>query len=488
MTIWIVLACYIVVMAVVGVVSTRKAKTLTDFVVGGRNAGPWMSAFAYGTTYFSAVLFIGYAGRSGWDFGFWAILIGVGNALIGTWLAWKVLADRTRSVTRRLKIKTMPQLFEKRYESRNMKLFAAVVIFIFMVPYSASVYSGLSYLCESVLGIPYNIAMAVIAVVAAVYLVLGGYIASLFADFIQGIVMIFGILAMIFVIARTEKVGGLIEGFSRLADKMSADGILSLDGGMIISLISLILLTSIGTWGLPQMIHKFYGIADKKAVKRGTIVSTVFSLIISCGAYYVGSLTRLFFNEIPAVSGKPNTDLLIPQILQHLPTLLLGVILVLVLAASVSTLSGLTLTSCSTLTMDLIKGIFKKDMDKKQTLILTRVFCLLFILCSYLIAALKSPILTLMSFSWGTVAGSFLAPYLLGLYWKRLDRRGAWAGMIGGLATSIVLTVGSGFNTKLSPTFGIIAMIVSFVLCIAVTLIVSRPKTVSTFFEETSAQ
>lgn len=200
--IWVILGIYVAVMAVIGIVGATKVKNLTSFVVGKRQAGPWKSAFAYGTTYFSAVLFIGYAGRSGWDYGLWAVLIGVGNALLGAWLAWKLLADRTRAVTRKMKIKTMPQLFEKRYHSKAMRVYSAIIIFIFMTPYSASVYSGLSYLCENVLNIKYQTAMLVIAVVAAVYLVLGGYLASLTADFVQGIIMIGGIIAMVFLFCR----------------------------------------------------------------------------------------------------------------------------------------------------------------------------------------------------------------------------------------------------------------------------------------------
>ncbi len=179
---WVMLGCYIAVMMVIGIMSARKTTNLTTFVVGGRKAGPWMSALTYGASYFSAVIFIGYAGRSGWDLGLWAVLIGFGNAFFGTYLSWKIIAPRTRAVTRRLKIKTMPQMFETRYGSRNMRIFAGCIIFIFMLPYSASVYSGLSYLCETVLNIEYEIAMLIIAVIAAVYLVLGGYLASLKAD------------------------------------------------------------------------------------------------------------------------------------------------------------------------------------------------------------------------------------------------------------------------------------------------------------------
>lgn len=466
--IWVVIALYIITMILVGVKSARKTKTLTDFVVGSRKAGPWMSAFAYGTTYFSAVLFIGYAGRSGWDFGLWAVLIGASNAILGAFLAWKILASKTRDVTRRLKIKTMPQLFEARYQSKYMRFFAAIIIFIFMIPYSASVYSGLSYLCEIVLGINYMWAMAAIACIAAIYLVAGGYIASLSADLIQGIVMIGGVIFMVFCIVRVDEVGGLSTGITRLTQIMDEKGVLSLNSSQIFNLIGLCLLTSVGTWGMPQMIQKFYGVANDKAIKAGTVISTCFAGIISIGAYFVGSLTPLFFTEVP--NGKH--DHMIPIMLNTaLPSLLLGIILILVLSASVSTLSGITLTSCSTISLDLIAGRKNSTITKKKTLTLTRVMCLIFIILSYIIASVKTPILLLMSFSWGTVSGAFLAPYMLGLWWKKMNKMGAWFGMITGTSVSILLAVFSGFNTANAPLFGVIAMASSFIACVIGTFI-----------------
>lgn len=472
MGVWIILGCYVLITLVIGVVNAKKANSMANFVVGGREAGPWMSAFAFGTTYFSAVLFIGYAGNSGWNFGWWAVLIGLGNAVLGTWLAWKVLANRTRAVTRQFKIKTMPQLFEKRYNSKPMKIYAAIVIFVFMTPYSASVYSGLAYLCDKVFHIEYIYCMIAIALIAAIYVVLGGYLAALKVDFVQGILMIVGIAAMIGFIVAQPQVGGIAHGLSTLTQKMDQAGILSLSGNQVLSLISLILLTSIGGWGLPQMVQKFYGIADKKAARAGTVISTGFSLIISCGAYFIGALTRLFFTDVPkTAAGKPNYDVLVPGVLEHLPELLLGLILVLVLAASISTLSSITLTSCSAVSMDLIEGGLCPKIQRKTTLLLTRIFCLLFIVFSFLIAAFKLPIIMLMSFSWGSVAGSFLAPYLLGLYWKKMNRAGAWTGMISGLVVSIALAIGSGFNAGNAPLFGVIAIIVSFVGCFTGSLI-----------------
>lgn len=460
--IWVVVAFYIIAMIIIGVRGAKKTKTLTDFVVGSRKAGPWMSAFAYGTTYFSAVIFIGYAGRSGYNFGLWAVLIGVANALIGTYLAWKILGAKTRDVTRRLKIKTMPQMFEARYNSSKMKLFASIIIFIFMIPYSASVYSGLSYLCETVLHVDYLWAMAAIALIAAVYLVLGGYVASLSADLVQGIIMIGGVIFMVIFIVNSDKVGGVADGISNLISIMDDNGIKSLSGTAIISLLGLCLLTSIGSWGMPQMVQKFYGVADHKGIKAGTVISTMFCAIISIAAYFVGSLSRLFFAEVP--SG--GFDQMVPQMLSStLPAVLLGIVLILVLSASVSTLSGITLTSCATISLDLISNTIKKDMSKEKTLLLTRILCFLFIILSFVIAATKAPILVLMSFSWGTVSGCFLAPYLLGLWWKKMNGTGAWAGMITGFVVSIGLAILSKFNAGNAPTFGVIAMASSFFAC-----------------------
>ncbi|MFZ2538544.1 MAG: sodium:solute symporter family protein, partial [Oscillospiraceae bacterium] len=285
---------------------------------------------------------------------------------------------------------------------------------------------------------------------------------------IQGIVMIGGVILMVFFIIRSDQVGGLSEGIPRLMEIMEKQEVLSLDGGQILKLVGLCLLTSVGTWGMPQMIQKFYGVANDKAIKAGTIISTGFAAIISIGAYFVGSLTRLFFTEVP----NGIHDQMIPTMLNNaLPALLLGIVLILVLSASVSTLSGITLTSCATISLDLIAGRKKSKITKENTLTLTRVMCLVFIILSYIIAAVKTPILLLMSFSWGTVSGAFLAPYLLGLWWKKMNKMGAWFGMIGGSSISILLAIISGFNTANAPLFGVIAMASSFVACVIGTFI-----------------
>ncbi len=487
MVIWLTIAVYAVFILAVGLWGRRTSKTITDFTVGGRNAGAWMSAFSYGTAYFSAVMFIGYAGKSGWDYGLWAVLPGIGNAIIGSLLAWLVLAKRTRETTRRLKIKSMPQFFEKRFGGQPMKLFCVAVIFIFLLPYSASVYKGLTSVCAVLLKVDERVCMIVIAVAAAAVVVLGGYAATLKADFIQGLVMLAGVIALIAAVIRCDQVGGLSAGMAAITE---ATKNLHLTAAQHIGLWATVLMTSFGTWGLPQMIHKYYGIRDDREVRRGTVISTVFALVVAGGGYFIGSFSRLFFTELPSppTGGPGHPDYLVPNMLDHsgLPTILVGVVLVLLIAASVSTLSSITITASSTLTMDLIQPRVPR-LDKVKAARLTKGLCLLFVIFSYAIANSKTPILDMMSYSWGIISGSFLAPYVIALYWKGINRAGAWAGMIGGFVTALPPLLAQLFFPDaslpffgplkgLGPHFACLAMAVSLLLCLIVSLIAKKAE------------
>ncbi len=473
LTIWIVIGVYAIFMLTVGILYSRKGTDMASFTVGGRGAGAWISALSYGTAYFSAVMFIGYSGGSGWSYGLWSVLVGIGNALFGSLLAWLVLADRTREYTRKHDIKSMPQLFEKRFGSSKMRLFACVVIFVFLIPYSASVYKGLTSVCSVILGIDEQVCMIIIAIASALLLVLGGYIATLKADFVQGFVMMIGVSALIVLVVLSPQVGGLGTGLSNMTEYMRSHEMLPLTGKPAVALISTLLMTSFGTWGLPQMVHKYYGIKDRQEVKRGTIISTVFALLVAGGGYFIGSLSHLFFGETMPEGGK---DFLVPLMLDQagLPDLLVGVILVLLISASVSTLSSITLTACSTVSMDLVKPTIAKKMNDKDLAALTRILCLVFVVMSYFIANYPTPILEMMSYSWGIISGSFLAPYLLSLYWRGINRAGAWAGMLGGFLTAFLPAAISGFTTPDGPLYACLAMAVSFVLCFGVSKAAGR--------------
>ena len=475
--IWIAIAVYVIFIAAVGVMNRRRSSNISEFTVGKRNAGAWMSAFSYGTAYFSAVMFIGYAGKSGWGYGGWAVLIGIGNAVFGSLIAWLVLAKRTREITHRLQIKSMPQFFSARFASERMKRFVVAVIFIFLLPYSASVYKGLTSVCSVLLQVDENVCMAVIAIASMAIVILGGYSAILKADFIQGLIMLAGVIALILAVMRCGQVGGFSQGMQALADSTKD---LKLGAAAYAGLIATILMTSFGTWGLPQMIHKYYGIRDDKEVRRGTIISTVFAFVVAGGGYFIGSFSHLFFKDLSEIpgSGAGNPDYLIPNMLlsSDLTNLLIAVVLVLLVAASVSTLSSITITASSTLTMDFVQPVVLKSAEQKKTMITTKVICAVFIVLSYIIANSNTLILDMMSYSWGIISGSFLAPYMISLYSKKINRFGAWCGMLGGFIVALppvlckvlglgISISGLGAVMDLGPHFACAAMILSFPLC-----------------------
>lgn len=441
----IIVLVYAVLMVTIGIVTSKRTKTVNDFVFGGNKIGPWMTAFGFGTTYFSAVVFIGYAGQFGWSYGISAALIGIGNALIGATLCWMVLGKRTRLMTKHLEAKTMPDFFLKRYGSTALKNVAAAIVFIFMIPYTASVYNGLSRLFAMAFDLKsehaYQYVIIAMAVLSAIYVVLGGYSATAVNDFIQGLIMLVGISAV--VISVLNHNGGLFDSINLLKtvkDPSIADGSLaSVFGPDPINLFGVVILTSLGTWGLPQMTHKFYAIRDEKDITRGMIISTIFCLVVSGGCYLLGGFTRLFnttaegtgigknlITKLP--NGKLEFDAMVPAMLEEgLPAILIGLVVVLVLSASLSTLSALVLTSSTTLTHDLIRPATKGKMDDKKEFITMRVLIIFFLLISVLIAMNKNAaITTLMSYSWGALSGSFLGPFLWGLYGKRITKASVW--------------------------------------------------------------
>lgn len=480
----ITVAAYIVLMAVVSAVSAKKVTRASDLTVGGRNAGAWLSALSYGTAYFSAVMFVGYAGATGWNFSLYGVLAGLGNAVFGSYLAWKLLARRTRDVSYRLKIKSMPQFFELRYGSKGLRTFSSVIMFIFLIPYSASVYKGLASVCNVVLDIPEMTCMIIIAAVAALLLVFGGYMAQVRADFVQGIIMMFGVALMIFFVVRCDAVGGA-RGIAEYAEN---GGLPSLSSSQWVSLMATVLMTSFGTWGLPQMVQKYFGIKNDDQAKKGIIISTFFALLVSGGGYFIGSLGHMFFDKMP----EGGQDYIVPNMLKSasLPSVLLGVILVLLISASVSTLASISLTAGSILSLDIIKEKFDKSISDKNLKILIKAVCFLFVVCSFVVANTDTPILDMMSYSWGIISGSFMAAYLLPLYCKRINRIGAFASVASGFAIAVVpafskcvlLAAGSPQNAEgalktfsdlasKGPLFACIAMAVSLVVCFAVSLL-----------------
>ncbi|MBE6555950.1 MAG: sodium:solute symporter [Ruminococcaceae bacterium] len=480
-------------MIFVGIYCRRHATNVNGFVLGGRSVGPWLTAFAFGTSYFSAVIFVGYAGQFGWNFGLASTWIGLGNAFIGSLLAWVILGRRTRIMTQALGSRTMPDFFEKRYGSPALKIAASFIVFIFLIPYTASLYNGLSGLFNSAFHIPYWIVVVVMAALTGVYVIFGGYMATAINDFIQGLIMLVGIVVVIAAVLNAN--GGAGEAIFNLSKVPSAypetagqaGAFTSFFGTQPLYLMVVVLLTSLGTWGLPQMVGKFYSIKNEDAIKKGTVISTVFAIVVAGGCYFLGGFGRLY-SENPAiykdgiVGGVVMNDRIIPTMLSSLPAIIIALVIVLVLSASMSTLSSLALTSSSTLALDVILPLANKKKEKKvdeqKSVLAMRLLIVFFVALSAVIAILKDTvwadsvfIAQMMGVSWGALAGAFLAPFLYGLYSKRISKPAVAACFVFGAGLEIVqllismkvFTVSGGFfgfifkNSLYSGVFAMLA-------------------------------
>jgi len=483
---------FLAIMVGVGIYSRKQAGSVDGFVLGGRAVGPWLTAFAYGTSYFSAVVFVGYAGQFGWKYGLSSTWIGVGNAVIGSLLAWMVLGRRTKLMTQHIESRTMPDFFGTRFQDQGLRIAASIIAFVFLIPYTAGVYKGISTLFEMGFGIPYEYCVVIMAILTAVYVILGGYKATAMNDFVQGIIMLFGIVIAIAAVLNTQ--GGLSAAVEKMA-ALPSDTDAAVNGGFASwfgpdpwGLLGVVILTSLGTWGLPQMVGKFYSITDESAIRRGTIISTIFAFIVAGGCYFLGGFGRLFGMPPVLPNGRLAFDSIVPSMLVTLPDIVIALVVLLVLSASMSTLASLVLTSSSTMTLDLIyrdkkslpgevqEGSIDDEVSEKierRKVVIMRVLIVFFIAISLLIA-LNPPtfIAQLMGISWGALAGAFLAPFMLGLYWRGVTTASVWACFVWGVGITVVnMLMGNPINPI---NCGAIAMIGGFPVTWIVSLITPK--------------
>ena len=481
---------FLAVMIGVGLYTRKQASSVDGFVLGGRSVGPWLTAFAFGTSYFSAVVFVGYAGQFGWKYGLSSTWIGVGNAVIGSWLAWVLLGRRTKLMTQHIESRTMPDFFGTRFADQGLRVAASIIAFVFLIPYTAGVYKGISTLFEMGFGIPYEYCVVIMAILTAIYVILGGYKATAMNDFIQGIIMLFGIVAIIVAVLNAQ--GGFANAVDKLAS-LPSDADPAVNGGFASwfgpdpwGLLGVVVLTSLGTMGLPQMVGKFYSITDESAIKRGTIISTFFAFVVAGGCYFLGGFGRLY--DPVVVNGKIAFDSIVPAMLVTLPDVLIALVVLLVLSASMSTLASLVLTSSSTMTLDLIyrdkkslpgevedgtiDDIVAEKIERRKVVVM-RVLIMFFIAISLLIA-LNPPtfIAQLMGISWGALAGAFLAPFMLGLYWRGVTTVSVWACFIWGVGITVVnMLLGNPINPI---NCGAIAMVGGFPVVWIVSLLTKK--------------
>ena len=485
------LVIYFAVMVGIGIYCRKHTTDVNGFVLGGRSVGPWLTAFAYGTSYFSAVVFVGYAGQFGWKYGVAATWAGIGNAILGSLVAWVVLGRRTRIMTQHFNSATMPQFFGQRFQSKSLKIGASIIVFVFLIPYTASLFNGLSRLFGMAFHIDYTVCIILMGILTGIYVIAGGYMATAINDFVQGCVMLVGIVAVIAAVLHSQ--GGFTEALHSMAavsDPEALNGTVpgiyaSFFGPDPINLLGVVVLTSLGTWGLPQMVQKFYAIKSEEAIHKGTIISTLFALLISGGCYFLGGFGRLFSDKVDIAS--EGYDAIIPAMLSGLPDILIAVVVVLVLSASMSTLSSLVIASSSTLTIDLLRGNIIKKMDDREAVFIMRCFIVVLVVISMNIAIVQykhsiSFIAQLMGVSWGALAGAFLAPFLYGLYWKKTTKVACWVSFLFGTILMCLNLISNSTGAFAFPTLlqspincGAFAMVAGLIIVPVVSLFTAKP-------------
>ncbi|MBQ9478980.1 MAG: sodium:solute symporter family protein [Selenomonadaceae bacterium] len=480
-----ILILYFGVLIAIGLYCRKHTTDVNGFVLGGRSVGPWLTAFAYGTSYFSAVVFVGYAGQFGWKYGIAATWAGIGNALIGSLMAWFILGRRTRIMSQHLDSATMPQFFGKRFGSDGLKIGSSIIIFIFMIPYTASLYNGLSRLFGMAFDIDYSVCILLMAILTAIYVIAGGYMATAINDFIQGMIMLVGITAVIYAVIESK--GGFmtaLDGLARVTDEKvtTTPGIFaSFFGPDPLNLLFVVILTSLGTWGLPQMVQKFYAITNEQAIQKGTIISTLFAFVVAGGCYFLGGFGRLFSDQIDIAAN--GFDSIIPTMLSGLSAGMIAMIVILVLSASMSTLSSLVIASSSTLAIDLIKDNFAPNMSEAKQVFLMRVLIVIFIAISAVLALIQYKssvnfIAQMMGISWGAMAGAFLAPFMYSLYSKKVTTAACWTSF----AFSVVLMIANMLIRPMFPAImqspinaGAIAMLAGLIIVPIVSALTAPP-------------
>jgi SSS family solute:Na+ symporter/sodium/proline symporter len=467
----IVIILYAALIITIGAMGMRKTRTFNDFFLGSGTVGPWMTAFSYGTAYFSAVVFIGFAGKIGWGFGLSGMWIGVFNALVGVLGVWGLMGWRIKKMSSEYGVHTMSEFFEKRYSSSYLKLFSAIVIFIFLIPYSAAVFLGLSYLFAATFPvIKFWHAVVFMGIFTAIYLVMGGYKSMTMIDTVFGMIMTVGVVILVgLTIHKGDGLGNILDYLQNIDPKLTA----AIGPPGWWPLFSLIVLTSIAPFAMPQLVQKFYAIKDRKAIRTGMIASTFFALLIGCIAYFMGATTRFFLNPEVApeafyASGAPNVDALIPALFVNVvPRSLFSIILLLILSASMSTLAALVLISSSSAAKDVYAGFINKNVSDSKLTLLMRVASAFFVLLSVILALMRpDTIVAILAISWGAIGSTFLGAFIWGLFWRRTTKTAAIASMILGLGACLGLYAGG----MSSPEAGTIGMGVSLVVPPIVTL------------------
>ena len=480
--VFLVIIAYLVMMLAIGFFYSKGNNDSSDFYLGGRKLGPFVTAMSAEASDMSSWLLMGLPGV--------AYLSGICDAswtaiglAIGTYLNWLIVAKRIRRYSAKTNSITLPDFFANRYrdDSKLLLGISAIFIIIFFVPYTASGFAACGKLFSTLFGIPYTAAMLISAVVIVGYTALGGFMAASFTDLIQSIVMTIAIVVVFgFGISKVGSFSAVMDNAKSMAGYFSLTHTHDVATGTA-SPYSLLQIFSTLAWGLgyfgmPHVLLRFMAIGDANKLKLSRRVATVWVVISMAVSVFIGVIGNAMTKAgvLPTLKDPETIILVVSDLISKhgvLATIIAGLILAGILAATMSTADSQLLAASSSASQNILKEVFMKDMSEKTGMLIARITVLVIALIGVFIARNPdSSVFQIVSFAWAGFGASFGPLVLLALFWKRSTFQGALCGMVSG---GVMVFVWKFLIRPMGGALGIYELLPAFLLGLAVNVIVS---------------
>lgn len=468
---------YLSMMVVIGMRYMKNNETSSDFFLGGRQVGPWMTALSAEASDMSGWLLMGLPGLAylgGMKEAFWTAL----GLVVGTYLNWLIVAKPLRKCTIAFGDSvTMPEFFTHRFKdkSRVLSTISVILIIFFFTIYTASGFVACAKLFNSVFGMDYHLGLLLGVAVILVYTILGGYLAVCATDFVQGTLMFIALILagviMMVVLGGPSEAMAKVGEFSQRAisgefGQQMQDKFLSNQNYSVMSIVSA-LAWGLGYFGMPHILVRFMGIRSNKDVALSRRIATVWVVIAFAGALLVGALGTVY--HLPQVLSPAAAETIFSVSIQHMfPAFIAGIFLCAILAAAMSTADSQLLVASSAFSHDIYKGLIKKDASAKEILLVSRIAVLVISVIGFVLAwDENSSIFSLVSYAWAGFGATFGPLVLLALFWRNATAKGATAGLIVGGITVIL------WHNLQGGIFAVYEILPAFILCLVVTVVVS---------------
>jgi sodium/proline symporter len=480
----VVLAIYVGILFLIGILASRRIKSMSDYYVGGKKMGFWAVAFSARATGESGWLLIGLTGMgamAGYS-AYWVVL----GELLGVFISWQFMAKLFKMRSDKYGAITIPDYLQSHFKSstNTLRIISASTLVVFVVIYVASQIDVTGIAFESMLNIDYRIGALIGFFIVLAYIFIGGFVAAVWSDMFQGVLMFFGLVLLPIVVWFSMDHGaGVTEGLNAIDPTLtqimgrSDDGLMNLFTLLGFSMIGL------GFLGSPQVYVRFMSIESEKEIDKGKWIALLFTLLTDAAAVTIGILARIYFTkegqDPEAVLGNGGENVLSMVTNEFLPTILVAIFVAIVLSAIMSTIDSLLILASSAITRDFYQKIFRPDLKDEDLTNFSRLVTLAMAATALGIAILlynlypDRQIFWIMIFGWSGIAATFCPVIILSLFWKGYSEKGAIASMITGFLSVIFFKFvvsnmeGIGVYFKeldvLAPSFAL-AMLVGFIV------------------------